>query len=233
VTVATRERAELGLLLGGLLLILLVLAFARLSDRVIAGDTRQFDERILTALRDPANPSVPIGPPWLPTAALDVTALGSGFVLALAVFTLVGFLALQGAHRTALFVLLATTGGWLLNNALKEVFQRPRPGVVPHLSTVFSLSFPSGHAMTSAVVYLTLGALMMRVAERLPTKIYCMAMAMFLTVLVGSTRVYLGVHYPTDVLAGWLAGMSWALVCWLIERWLERRTRIRTERHLE
>ena len=134
--------------------------------------------------------------------------------------------------RTALFVFVATTGGSLLNTGLKELFRRPRPEVVPHLREVFSLSFPSGHAMTSAAVYLTLGALLMRIAERRATKMYCMAMAMLLTVLVGSTRVYLGVHYPTDVLAGWLAGISWALLCWMIERWLERRTRIKQERQV-
>ena len=85
-----------------------------------------------------------------------------------------------------------------------------------------SLSFPSGHAMTSAAVYLTLGALLMRVADRRATKIYCMTCAMFLAGLVGVTRVYLGVHYPTDVLAGWLVGLSWALFCWLVERAIER-----------
>jgi undecaprenyl-diphosphatase len=222
VTVAKKERAELALMLGGLLLVVLVLAFARLSDLVLAGNTRQFDERVLTALRDPANPSVPIGPAWLQSAALDFTALGSGFVLGLAILSLVGFLSLQGMHRTALFVLLATTGGSLLNTGLKVLFGRPRPEVVPHLRDVFSLSFPSGHAMTSAAVYLTLGALLMRVAERRATKIYCMAMAMLLTVLVGSTRVYLGVHYPTDVLAGWCIGTAWALICWTAMSHLQR-----------
>jgi undecaprenyl-diphosphatase len=230
VTVARKDRAELTLLVGGLLLVLLVLSLAMLSDLVLEGNTRQFDERILMALRQPGNPSAPIGPAWLQSAALDFTALGSGFVLGLVIFALVGFLVLERMHRTALFVLVATTGGSALNTVLKTLFNRPRPEVVPHLREVFSLSFPSGHAMTSAVVYLTLGALLMRIVEGRATKMYCMATAMLLTVLVGSTRVYLGVHYPTDVLAGWMAGMSWALMCWMIERWLERRTRIRQER---
>jgi len=138
---------------------------------------------------------------------------------------------LQGMARTALFVLAASAGGWALNALLKELFQRARPEVVPHLRDVMSLSFPSGHAMISASVYLTLGALLMRVAERRATKIYCMAMAMLVTVLVGSSRVYLGVHYPTDVLAGWLVGLSWALLCWMVERVLERRTGLTRERH--
>ena len=224
------DSVELGLLVGALTLVLLVLTFARLSDLVIEGDTRQFDEQVLASLRDPQNPSQPIGPRWLEGAALDITALGSGFVLGLVVLAIVGFLLLQGTYRTALFVLVATTGGSLLNTGLKEVFQRPRPEVVPHLREVMSLSFPSGHAMTSAAVYLTLGALLMRITERRLTKLYCMGIAMLLTALVGTSRVYLGVHYPTDVLAGWLAGMSWALLCWIIERWLERRTELARER---
>ena len=141
-----------------------------------------------------------------------------------------GFLLLQGMWRTAIFVSLASLGGWFLNGALKQLFQRPRPDVVPHLRDVMSLSFPSGHAMTSAVVYLTLGALTMRIAERRLTKFYCMAVAVLATVLVGASRVYLGVHYPTDVIAGWLIGFSWALLCWIVERSLERRAGLKKER---
>ena len=92
------------------------------------------------------------------------------------------------------------------------------------------MSFPSGHALTSAVVYLTLGALSMRIAERRLTKFYCMAMAMLVTVLVGTSRVYLGVHYPTDVLAGWLIGLCWALLCWIVERRLEYLAGLKRER---
>ena len=224
------DSVELGLLVSALTLVLLVLTFARLTDLVVEGNTRQFDERVLASLREPHNPSQPIGPRWLEGAALDITALGSGFVLGLFVLAIVGFLLLQGTYRTALFVLVATMGGGLLNTMLKGVFQRPRPDIVPHLREVFSLSFPSGHAMTSAAVYLTLGAMLMRITEHRATKMYCMAMAMLLTVLVGASRVYLGVHYPTDVLAGWLAGMSWALLCWIVERALERRTKLARER---
>jgi undecaprenyl-diphosphatase len=132
-------------------------------------------------------------------------------------------------YRTALFVFLASAGGWLLNDSLKTLFGRPRPAVVPHLHEVMSLSFPSGHAMTSAAVYLTLGALLMHISARRITKIYCMGVAMLATLLIGSTRVYLGVHYPTDVLAGWLMGMSWALFCWLVERRIERQAGLKRE----
>jgi undecaprenyl-diphosphatase len=222
--VGWRDRTELGFLLGGLALLVLLLGFAQLSDLVIEGGTQDFDERVLSALRRADDPSRPIGPSWVRDAALDITALGGGWVLGLVVLAIVGFLALQGLHRTSLFVAVAAIGGWVLNAGLKELFQRPRPDVVPHLREVLTLSFPSGHAMTSAAVYLTLGALLMRIAARRATKIYCMAMAMLVTVLVGSSRVYLGVHYPTDVLAGWLVGLSWALLCWIVERAVERRT---------
>jgi undecaprenyl-diphosphatase len=227
--VGWRDGTELGILVGGLALVILLLGFAQLSDLVLEGDTQHFDERVLSALRSDDDPGRPVGPVWLHEAAIDVTALGGGWVLGLVVLAIVGFLALQGMRRTALFVAVSTIGGWVLNGLLKEVFQRPRPEVVPHLREVLTLSFPSGHAMTSAAVYLTLGALLMRIATRRATKIYCMAMAMLLTVLVGSSRVYLGVHYPTDVLAGWLAGLSWALLCWMVERALERRTGMKRE----
>lgn len=225
-----RDRAELAFLVGAMLVVVLLISFVALAGEVLEGDTQRFDERILAALRKADNPQVPIGPRWLHSAALDITALGSAAVLGLAVLGVVGFLLLQGAWRSALFVLAASSGGWLLNAVLKELFGRARPAVVPHLREVMTLSFPSGHAMTSAAVYLTLGALLMRIVKRPLAKFYCMGGAMLLTVLVGISRVYLGVHYPTDVLAGWLLGLSWALVCWLLERQLERRAGLKRER---
>lgn len=229
--VSRRDRTELTFLLGGLLLILFLLGFIVISNLVAGGGTQPFDERVLRALRDADDPSKPIGPAWLPLAAADISALGSGWVLGLGVFAIVGYLALQGMWRTAGFVLVASVGGWMLNGWLKEIFQRPRPEVVPHLREVLSLSFPSGHAMTSAAVYLTLGAMLMRISERRATKIYCILAAMLVTTLVGATRVYLGVHYPSDVLAGWLVGMAWALGCWIVERAIERRTGMSREQH--
>jgi undecaprenyl-diphosphatase len=226
---APRDRGELTVLLGGLGVLLLLLAFFLLAAEVLEGDTQSFDTRVLTALRRADDPSTPIGPVWLRAGALDITALGSPTVLGLATLATCGFLVLQRMARTAAFVFVATTGGWVLNAMLKAIFQRARPDVVPHLQAVMTLSFPSGHAMTSAVVYLTLGALTMRVADRRLTKLYCMAMAMLMTLLVGTSRVFLGVHYPTDVLAGWLVGMLWALACWTVERRIERRAGLRRE----
>lgn len=228
--VKPRDRNEFALLLGAVIFLLLLFTVSKLASEVFEGETQQFDKQILVALRDPANLSRPIGPRWILSGALDLTALGSPTVLSLAVLAVAGFLLLQGMWRNAVFVTLASFGGWFLNGALKQLFQRPRPDVVPHLQNVMSLSFPSGHALTSAVVYLTLGALTMRVAERRLTKFYCMAVAILATVLVGATRVYLGVHYPTDVIAGWLIGFSWALLCWIVERSLERRAGLKRER---
>jgi undecaprenyl-diphosphatase len=225
-----RDRAELNLLLGSAAFLLLILCITRLASEVFEGDTQRFDRQILISLRSAADPTVPLGPPWLTSAALDITALGSATVLGLVVLAVGGFLVLQGTWRTGVFVVLATSGAGFINAALKHFFQRPRPDVVSHLRDVMTTSFPSGHALTSAVVYLTLGALSMRIAKRRITKFYCMAMAMLLTALVGVSRVYLGVHYPTDVLAGWMIGLSWALLCWLVERSLERRAGWKRER---
>jgi undecaprenyl-diphosphatase len=228
--VAKRDRDELWLLLGTLALLGIIYAVISLAGEVLEGDTLEFDKRLLASLRKADMPAQPIGPAWLELAAFDITALGGPTVLGLTVLAVVGFLVLHGLYRNAGFVFLASVGGWMLNDLLKEVFARPRPDVVPHLRDVMSLSFPSGHALTSAAVFLTLGALLMRVANSRFVKFYIMSIAMLATLLVGATRVYLGVHYPTDVLAGWLIGTSWALFCWLLERSLERTAGLKKER---
>jgi undecaprenyl-diphosphatase len=228
--VEKRDRDELLILVGMLALIGSVWVIANLAGEVLEGDTLEFDKKLLSALRKADDPSQPIGPAWLELAAFDLTALGGPTVLGLTVAAVIGYLLLHGLYRNSAFVLLASAGGWLLNGVLKEWFARPRPDIVPHLRDVMSLSFPSGHALTSAAIFLTLGALLMRVAERRLVKLYCMFVAVMATLLVGATRVYLGVHYPTDVLAGWLIGVSWALFCWLLERSLERTAGLRKER---
>jgi undecaprenyl-diphosphatase len=224
------ERRELIWLCVGLGACVLLFLFVRLAGEVIEGDTQAFDNRILRALRDPNDPSRPMGPAWLESSLLDLTAIGGPTVLFLMVLAVVGFLLLQTRYRTALFVALTTLSGELINSALKHVFNRPRPSVVPHLRDVFSSSFPSGHAMESAIVYLTLGAMLMRVAERRLTKLYCLGLAVLLTILVGVSRVYLGVHYPTDVIGGWIIGFVWASICWLLEQRFEASAGIEAEK---
>ena len=119
-------------------------------------------------------------------------------------------------RRTAIFVALATISGAVLSSLLKLGFDHPRPDLIPHLTHVYSASFPSGHAMVSAVAYLTLGSLLTRVVSGIWPKIFVMAVAVLLTGLIGLSRLYLGVHWPSDVLAGWAAGAAWALMWWAI-----------------
>ena len=210
------------LLLGALLAVLVLIGFLELADDVGEGDTQAFDEWAIQSLRRADDPALPIGPAWLREVGIDLTALGSFVILLLISGTVVGFMLLQRRRRLALLVAVAVAGGMLLNTGLKHVFARERPSVVPHLREVTTPSFPSGHAAASAVVYLTLGALLAGVVKGRFTKAYCLAVAMSLTVLVGASRVYLGVHYPTDVLAGWSVGLVWALACWTVERVLQR-----------
>jgi undecaprenyl-diphosphatase len=153
---------------------------------------------------------------------LDLTSLGSPVVLGLVVLAVLGFLLLQGLYRTAAIVLATSASGALASEALKRVFARPRPSIVPHLRDVVSSSFPSGHAMQSAIVYLTLAAMLMRIVDRRLTKIYVLTVAALLTLLVGISRVYLGVHYPTDVIGGWIIGFAWASLCWLAAQRVDR-----------
>lgn len=200
--------------------------FVWLAGEVVEGDTRAFDTRLLLLLRCPSDPSDPIGPLWFEQTARDFTALGSVGVLALVTVAVVAFLLLARWRRAALLVAASIGGGWLLTAALKHGFERPRPDLVPHGVVVFTFSFPSGHAAMSAVVYLTLGTLLARLQPRRSLKIYVMVSATFLTLLVGATRVYLAVLWPSDVLAGWAVGAAWALACWLAMRWLQRRGRV-------
>lgn len=200
-----------------------VWTFVRIADSVSEGGTARFDDWAIKAMRTPGNPADPIGPAWLEEMGRDFTAIGGVAVLILVIAAVTGFLLLQARRRTALFVLAASLGGLALSLTLKQAFHRPRPELVPHLSAVYTSSFPSGHSMMSAAVYLTLGALLARTVKDQATRIYCVGVALLVVGLVGISRVYLGVHYPTDVLAGWAAGASWAVLCWLIAAYLQNR----------
>ena len=196
--------------------------FAEIADEVVEGDMHSFDRKVLLAMRDPADTKDPWGPEWLEEMGRDFTALGGMGILILLTAATVGGYLLQGRHRTATLILVAVLGGLIISLLLKQSFDRPRPDLVPHGSYVYTKSFPSGHSMLSAITYLTLGSMIVRTREHKPTKIYVMIVSMLVTLLVGVSRVYLGVHWPTDVLAGWAAGASWALICWLAARWLQK-----------
>ena len=224
------ERHELTWLLVGLGGCILLLVFLKLASVVMAGGTIDFDKKILLAFRKSDNPSLPIGPAWMTGVLMDLTALGGPTVIALLVLAAIGFLVLQTRYWTAGFIFMTALSGEAVSYAMKGMFARPRPTVVPHLREAFSSSFPSGHAMQSAIIYLTLGAVLMRIAEGRLTKIYILTVAMLLTFVVGLSRVWLGVHYPTDVLAGWIVGLFWASLCWLVEQHYEVRAGIRAEK---
>jgi len=219
---AKPQRATTIVLVLATLLTGAVWAFVEITDEVTDGDTRGFDRRILLSLRNPDDLTDPIGPSWVEEMGRDLTALGGVAVLTLITVAAAGFEWLSGRRGTALLIILAVVGALLLSQGLKSAFARPRPELVPHGSYVYTASFPSGHSMLSAAVYLTVAGLIARALQERWAKIYIFATAMLLTLLVGISRVYLGVHWPTDVLAGWCGGAAWALVCMLIAQRLLR-----------
>jgi undecaprenyl-diphosphatase len=191
-----------------------------LTGEVLEGETRAFDESVLLMLRDTTDLGMPVGPAWLTKVMTDLTALGGVTVLTLIVTLVVVYLALRRKFRTALFVAASILGGWGLSSVLKLGIARPRPEVVQHLVEVSDMSFPSGHAMLSAITYLTLGAMLSRIEERPSLRLFFPLVAVVLTLIIGLSRIYLGVHYPTDVLGGWAAGTVWACGSWFVARWM-------------
>jgi undecaprenyl-diphosphatase len=217
-------KAEIALLAAVLGAGALVLGFVVLAGAVLEGETARLDDAVLLALRSMGDVSDPIGPAWLEETARDLTALGSTSVVLIIVGASAGYLFLSAKRHAALLLLVSVLGGMLLNHALKFGFARPRPEIVAPLAQVFTASFPSGHAAASAAAYLTLGALLARTAAvTKPTKLFFVGFAVLLTFVVGVTRVYLGLHYPTDVAAGWCIGAAWAMFCWAAALYLQRR----------
>jgi undecaprenyl-diphosphatase len=213
-----------------LIIVFGAVAFFALAHEMSRGTTQDLDERVMRAVRRADEPGVPIGPVWLQDTARDVTALGGYSVLILLVAMVAGFLHLHGKRGETRFLIGSAISGYLVGMALKAYFVRPRPTVVPQLEMAYQTSFPSGHSMMSAIIYLTLGALLAQYAGNLPRfRTYFLVCALFLTGIVGLSRVYLGVHYPTDVLAGWTAGLVWANLCALVAAGLQRRGAIEEE----
>lgn len=190
-------------------------AFLGLSDEVTEGDTHAADTHILMLLRDADDPQKALGPPWLFEMVRDISSLGGIAILTLVTVCAAIYLLL--IHRAGeAFCLVAFVGaGTLLSNILKFGYARPRPDLVPHGSYTFTGSFPSGHSMMSALVYLAVGMMLAKAQRSLAPKIFFLGISVILTVLIGISRVYLGVHWPSDVLAGWLAGGTCAAGFWL------------------
>jgi undecaprenyl-diphosphatase len=229
------RRLDFRLLVYLLSILLFIWCFWEIAELVREGVTNEIDERILLACRDNTPERNGIGPVWFAGAVRDITALGSVTVLLLLTISVTCCFLLQGRWQVALFLLTTVLLGWFAMDGLKPHYGRPRPRVVPQLFTKeTSLSFPSGHARMSAVVYLTLGAILAQRSKKRSLKIFWIGQAVVLTLLVGASRVYLGVHNPSDVLAGWLVGSAWALFAFLLARLWRYRVLVQSwrQRHI-
>ncbi len=197
--------------------------FIAIADEMSEGETHATDESIVLVLRETGDPGNPIGPLWVQRMARDITSLGSIAVLSLVSLASIAYLLMIGKYGPAIQIFIATSGGLLLSNAMKGLFDRPRPSLVPAEVQGLNASFPSGHAMLAAVTYFTLAAFLARVQPNRRTRIYFLSVAFIVVFAVGVSRVYLALHWPTDVLAGWCLGAGWASLCWIAADILQRR----------
>ncbi len=193
-----------------------VWAFLGVAEEMAEGEVHGFDLAVLQALREGGRPDDALGPWWLETIATDLTALGSTSLLTLILLLVCGLFLMLRRPGAAAMLLLAAGGGLLISQGLKAVFGRERPPIDYHAVESLNASFPSGHAMLSAVVFLTLGTVGARLFKRRREKAYVMGASVLIALLVGLTRIYLGVHWTSDVVAGWCVGAAWAMACWLI-----------------
>jgi undecaprenyl-diphosphatase len=184
--------------------------FVEIADEFSEGESYRFDAAVLQFMRTPEDLSVPKGPGWLFLLMRDVTALGGGTIIPMVTLVVIGYMLLVRRLSEALLLFLIAGGGAGLAWILKLFFARERPSVVPALIEVTQYSFPSGHAMMSALVYLSLAAMLAGVQTDARVRIYIVTVAVCVVLLIGTSRIYLGVHYPTDVLAGWSVGLAWA-----------------------
>ena len=195
------------LVLGGLAVaVMLTFGFAKIAGTVVSGDTASFDE---SAMRFLGAHQIP----WVSNLMVEVTMLGTGIVVAMIVAVSGLFLWLYDYKQSATLLLVTTLGGMLLNNVLKLGFDRPRPQFFDWGTHVMSSSFPSGHAMSAAIVYPTVAYLAARLHKTHGARLATMFGAAVLVVLISFSRVYLGVHYPSDVLAGVVVGLAWSAFC--------------------
>lgn len=204
------------------LIVISILFFIFLTFLIRSGILQKYDYSILLLFRKQGEISSPIGPVWVTEMLRDITSLGSETVLTILVVIIAIFLILRKEYRTLYLILLVASGGFLVDLLLKYSFARERPDIVLHLTYVSSKSFPSGHSMMSAAIYLSLATIIARTQKNLTIRIYLITIAAILAFLIGISRVYLGVHYPSDVLAGWIAGSTWAAVCWISSRYYHK-----------
>lgn len=200
-----------------------VLILTLIGATIARGHQFAFDRAIMLAMREPEDMRIPEGPAWLKQAMIDITALGGETVLTIVVIATVGFLALRRHWLTAGLVLGGTISGSWAVGLVKTLVGRPRPALIDHIVQVWSASFPSGHAANSAIIYLTVTLLLAQIVEERAVRWYMMGTAILLVFAIGCSRVYLGVHWPSDVLAGWSFGTLWALGWWSIGGWFRMR----------
>jgi undecaprenyl-diphosphatase len=206
------------------------LGFLGVTDEVTDGHTKMFDEGLMLLLRHPGDITRPIGPTWLRLAATDVTAFGSVTDLSIIVLVIAGLFLAQKRWRESWLLIGASASGLLLVDIIKVAVGRERPPVAMHAVEVGNASFPSGHAMLSAIIYFSLATLVAHFADRRRVRAYALSAGLVVTLVVGCSRVYLGVHWPTDVIAGWVLGAAWAMLWWLIAWVLEHRRGARARR---
>ncbi len=198
-----------------------LLFFGFIALEIASGGGSRLDAAILVALRTPGDLAKPIGPGWMLQSAIDLSALGGFTFIWLFTAATSGFLALVRRWAALGLFLTAIVGASVLNALVKFSFHRGRPQVVPHLAEVSNASFPSGHAMISAATYMTVGALLAHTQPSRAVRLYLLSLAAVLSILIGLSRLYLGVHWPSDVLAGWAFGSAWALMFWIVSRGAE------------
>ena len=211
-----RILVAVALIIGGIWLT------AEVAEAVIEGETHALDQAVLLMLREPNDVTNPLGPRWLEEMIRDYTSLGGTGILALIVTAVSGYLVMIRRYKRLVVLLTAVLGGVILSFLLKDIFDRPRPDLILDGSYTYNASFPSGHALLSATTYLTLGGLLAQIQSRFRLKAFVLLFSVLIMVIVGFSRLYLGVHWPSDVLAGWTIGAIWALFCWGAANWLQK-----------
>ena len=218
-------RAEFAAL-GALAIVTLgIMTFVEIADDMTEADGQAFDQMVLHWMQPIAGQ--PRGPWWLQEAAADITSLGGIAVLTLFAIVAIGMLMILKKRLSAVLLVIGLAGGVVLSEGLKALFERERPPAAFQAVETLNASFPSGHALLSTVFYLTVAVMMTRAFPKRRLMAYVLGVGMVFALLIGLTRVYLGAHWASDVMAGWCVGAAWAMALWLVSYAVERRQ----ERH--
>jgi len=189
-------------------------AFFALGAEVGEGDTGAFDMYLISLLRTSSNGGEAIGPAWFKDSMRDVTALGGFTFLTLMTIVVVLGLLFHRKRREGIIVAATAISAHISIEILKFLYDRPRPDSVLPPIHAYSASFPSGHTTESTAIFLTVATVIASLEAKHNTKILTYTAATFVIVAIGFSRVYLGMHWPTDVLGGWVLGAAWALAAW-------------------